>query len=45
MYVAGARMSARSQLTLWDQAGGVEDAVTLDHLGSPERLLCVSDCL
>ena len=31
-------MSARSQVTLWDQEGGVEDAVTEDQVGSPERL-------
>jgi hypothetical protein len=32
-------MSARSQVTLCAQDGGVEEAVTEDHVGSPERLL------
>lgn len=31
-------MSARSQVTLRAQEGGVEDEVTEDHVGSPERL-------
>jgi len=31
-------MSARSQVTLWAQGGGVEEDVTLDQVGSPERL-------
>lgn len=35
----GLRMSARSQVTLCAQAGGVDEAVTDDHVGSPERLL------
>ena len=34
----GLRMSARSQVTLCAQDGGVEDEVTEDHVGSPERL-------
>jgi len=37
--VLGLRMSARSQVTLCAQDGGVEEAVTEDHIGSPERLL------
>jgi hypothetical protein len=35
-------MSARSQLTRCAQLGGVEDAVTVSHFGSPERLSSVS---
>jgi hypothetical protein len=32
-------MSARSQVTLCAQGGGVEDDVTVDHCGSPDRLV------
>ena len=31
-------MSARSQVTLCAQGGGVEEDVTVDQSGSPERL-------
>lgn len=31
-------MSARSQVTLRAQGGGVEEDVTVDQSGSPERL-------
>lgn len=31
-------MSARSQVTLCAQEGGLEEDVTADHFGSPERL-------
>ena len=31
-------MSARSHVTLCAHGGGVEDAVTEDHVGSPDRL-------
>ena len=31
-------MSARSQVTLWAQGGGVGEAVTDDQVGSPDRL-------
>lgn len=31
-------MSARSQVTLWAQDGGLGEEVTADHFGSPERL-------
>ena len=34
----GLRISARSQVTLCAQDGGVEEAVTEDQVGSPERL-------
>lgn len=37
----GLRISARSQVTLRAQGGGVEDDVTIDQSGSPERLCCV----
>ena len=37
-YWLGLRMSARSQVTLWDQGGGSGEAVTEDQVGSPERL-------
>jgi hypothetical protein len=37
--VLGLRMSARSQVTLCAHAGGVEEAVIEDHVGSPDRLL------
>lgn len=37
-YVAGRRMSPRSQVTLWDHDGGVADDVTASHFGAPERL-------
>lgn len=36
--MCGARMLARSQLTLRAQDGGVADDVTDDQVGSPERL-------
>jgi hypothetical protein len=36
--VLGLRISARSQVTLCAQGGGVEEAVTEDQVGSPERL-------
>lgn len=35
-------MSARSQVTLWDQGGGVGEDVTEDQVGSPERLILVT---
>lgn len=41
-YVAGRRMSARSQDTLWAHCGGAVDDVTAIHFGSPERLRNVS---
>jgi hypothetical protein len=31
-------MSARCQDTFWDQDGGVEEELTVDQCGSPERL-------
>ena len=34
----GLRMSARSQVTLCAQGGEVDEAVTDNHVGSPERL-------
>jgi hypothetical protein len=37
-YWLGLRMSARSQVTLWDQGGGSGEAVTEDQIGAPERL-------
>jgi hypothetical protein len=40
--VLGLRISARSQVTLCAQGGGVEEAVTDDQVGSPERL-CSKD--
>lgn len=41
-YWLGLRMSARSQVTLWDQGGGFGEEVTEDQVGSPERLGGVS---
>jgi hypothetical protein len=38
-YVLGLRMSARSQVTLCAHGGGVDEADTEDHVGSPDRLL------
>jgi hypothetical protein len=38
VYEAGLRMSAACQVTELDQDGGVDDEVTEDHVGSPERL-------
>jgi hypothetical protein len=37
-YVAGRSISARSHVTLCAHGGGVDDAVTVSHRGSPERL-------
>lgn len=37
-YVVGLRMSAFTQLTDVDQGGAVEEEVTEDQVGSPERL-------
>jgi hypothetical protein len=36
--VLGLRMSARSQVTLCAQDGGVAEDVTVDQSGSPDRL-------
>jgi hypothetical protein len=33
-------MSARSQVTLCAQGGGLAEDVTVDQFGSPERLCC-----
>jgi hypothetical protein len=38
-------MSARSQVTLWAQGGGVGEEVTEDQMGSPERLRSVNKSL
>jgi hypothetical protein len=40
--VCGARMLARSQVTLRAHDGGVADDVTEDQVGSPERLWGIS---
>ena len=34
-------MSPRSQLTFWDQEGGLGEEVTVSQRGSPERLWVV----
>jgi hypothetical protein len=42
--VLGLRISARSQVTLCAQEGGVAEEVTDDHVGSPERLDIIHQC-
>lgn len=41
MYVDGFSMSPLAQVTEVDQGGGVDDEVTADQDGSPERLVCI----